>query len=220
MPIPQSLRTIQLFAELSDNALNCVAEIAIERTYTSETLIILEGDVCDAAYFVVAGEVQVYRMSPQGRHQVLVQLGPGQAFNTVPLFQSDSTNRASATAITDVTLYVVPKDDFLRAIHTCSELSMVILQDFASRLSHLTDLVEDLALRSVRGRLARFLLQQADGKHITQRWTQDDIAAHLGTVRDMIGRSLRAMVDAGWLRMDRGRIALLDRKALEEESER
>ena len=220
MSVRQTLRTIHLFAKLSDNALNCVAEIAIQRQYTSEAMLILEGDVCDAAYFIVSGEVQVYRMSPQGRHQVLVRLGPGQAFNTVPLFQSEGINHASVTALTDVTLYAVPKNDLLHAIRTCPELSMVILQDFANRLAHLTDLVEDLALRSVRGRLARFLLQQADGEHITRRWTQDDIAAHLGTVRDMVGRSLRAMVDAGWLKMERGRIVLLDREALEEESER
>lgn len=220
MPIPQSLRDIQLFADLTDSALNCIAEVVIQRTYATDTLIALEGDPCDAAYFVVSGEVQIYRMSPQGRHQVLVRLGPGQAFNTVPLFQPNGTNRASATALSDVTLYAVRRNDFLRVIRTCPELSMVVLRDFASRLTHLTDLVEDLSLRSVRGRLARFLLQQADGEHITRRWTQDDIAAHLGTVRDMVGRSLRAMVDAGWLRMERGRIVLVDRKALEEEVER
>lgn len=220
MPIPQDLQTIQLFAGLSENALRSVADIAIRRHYAANTLIILEGDVCDAAYFVISGEVQVYRISPQGRHQVLLRLGPGQAFNTVPLFQPEGTNHASATALADVTLYVAPRDGFLRAIRTCHELSMAILRDFAGRLTHLTDMVEDLALHSVRGRLARFLLQQADGEYITRRWTQDDIAAHLGTVRDMVGRSLRAMVDAGWLRMDRGRIVLLDRAALEEESER
>ena len=71
----------------------------------------------------------------------------------------------------------------------------------------------------MRGRLARFLLQQADERQITQRWTQDEIAAHLGTVRDMVGRSLRSLTDAGMIRLDRGRIVLLDRDALEIEAE-
>jgi CRP-like cAMP-binding protein len=97
------------------------------------------------------------------------------------------------------------------------ELALALLQDFAERLDHLTNLVEDLALRTVRGRLARFLLEHAkDG--VARHWTQDGIATHLGTVRDMVGRTLRAFADAGLVRMDRQRIVLLDREGLEAEA--
>ena len=219
MPRHQQLRQIQHFTKLSAPTLHCLADVIIQRTYPRGTLIVIEGDPCDAAYFVAAGVVQVYRMSSQGRRQVLARLGPGQAFNTVPPFQANSTNRASVTAFTDVTLYVLLKDDFLHAIRTCPEFSLAILQDFADRLAHLTDLVEDLALHSVRGRLARFLLQQADGQHRTQRWTQDEMATYLDTVRDMVGRTLRAMTDANLIRIERGRIVLLDRGALEKEAQ-
>lgn len=214
-----TLRNIQLFAALSESALACIAEVVTSRTYPAETLIVVEGEPCEAAYFVVEGNVEVYRMSFQGRQQVLARLGPGQAFNTVPLFQADGCNHASAISRTDVTLYALRKQDFPRALRDCPDLALVILQDFADRLAHLTDLVEDLALRSVRGRLARFLLQQADGSAVTQKWTQDEMAAYLGTVRDMIGRSLRALTDARMIRIDRGRIVLLDRAALEAEAQ-
>ena len=83
----------------------------------------------------------------------------------------------------------------------------------------LTDLVENLSLRTVRGRLARFLLERAEEDKITQRWTQEAIAAHVGTVRDMVGRTLRAFADAGLLEMDRQRIVLLDREGLVAEAE-
>ncbi len=214
-----TLRNIQLFAPLSESALACIADVVTPRMYPAETLIVVEGDICEAAYFIIEGHVEVYRMSLQGRQQVLARLGPGQAFNTVPLFQSDGRNHASAIARTDVTLYALLKGDFARALRDCPDLALVILQDFADRLAHLTNLVEDLALRSVRGRLARFLLQQADGSAVTQKWTQDEMAAHLGTVRDMIGRSLRALTDAQMIRIDRGRIVLLDRAALEAEAQ-
>ncbi len=224
MPIRQharidTLRDIQLFAALSESALACIAGVVTPRTYPAETLIVVEREPCEAAYFIIEGNVEVYRMSFQGRQQVLARLGPGQAFNTVPLFQEDGRNHASAVARTDVTLYALLKADFPRALRDCPDLALVILQDFANRLAHLTDLVEDLALRSVRGRLARFLLQQADGSAVTQKWTQDDMAAHLGTVRDVIGRSLRALTDAQMIRLDRGRIVLLDRAALEAEAQ-
>jgi CRP-like cAMP-binding protein len=92
--------------------------------------------------------------------------------------------------------------------------------------------VENLGLYSVPERLIRFLLDQAD-QHtdqasgsaagpsedtrpaVIQRWTQQDIAVHLGTVRDVIGRSLRALEDDGLIRLDRGRITLVDRGELE-----
>jgi CRP/FNR family transcriptional regulator len=220
-----ALRDIQLFAPqspyvaLSESALACIAGVVTPRTYPAETLIVVEGELCEAAYFIVEGHVEVYRMSLQGRQQVLARLGPGQAFNTVPLFQAEGRNHASVVARTDVTLYALLKEDFPRALRDCPDLALVILQDFAGRLAHLTDLVEDLALRSVRGRLARFLLQQADGTAIAHKWTQDDMAAHLGTVRDMIGRSLRALTDERMIRIDRGRIVLLDRAALEAEAQ-
>ena len=215
----QTLRNIQLFARLSETTLNGLGDVVVPRAYPAGTLIVVEGEPCEAAYFVIAGTVEVYRMSSQGRQQVLVRLGPGQTFNTAPLFQSDNPNHASVVALTDVTLYVVLKHDFLRVLRNCPELSLAILRDFADRLAHLTDLVEDLALHPVRARLARFLLQQANGTTVTQRWTQDEMAAHLGTVRDMIGRSLRALTDERMIRMDRGRIVLLDRAALEAEAQ-
>jgi len=79
--------------------------------------------------------------------------------------------------------------------------------------------VEDLSLHTVRGRLARFLLEQAETDETTRRWTQEEIAAHLGTVRDMVGRTLRAFADAGLVRMERQRIMLLDREGLEAEAQ-
>jgi CRP/FNR family transcriptional regulator len=215
-----ALRHISLFAGLSGEALARVARRAIRRTYTSGEIVIFEGDPCRAAYFIAEGQVRVYRLSPGGREQVLARLGPGQAFNTVPPFLPQGVNHATVEALAEVTLYAITCEDFRRLVGECAELGLAILQDFADRLDHLTDLVEDLSLRTVRGRLARFLLERADAGQVTRRWTQEEIAAHLGTVRDMVGRTLRAFADAGLVRMERQRIILLDREGLEAESQR
>ncbi|MBU0702502.1 MAG: Crp/Fnr family transcriptional regulator [Chloroflexi bacterium] len=223
----QTLLRISLFATLSDDTLTRVASVAIRRTYAPGETIIIEGDPCQAAYFIVEGQVRVYRLSPGGREQVLVRLGPGQAFNTVPPFQLHGLDHATVEALTPVTLYAITCDDFCRLVKECAELALVILQNFATRLDHLTNLVEDLSLRTVRGRLARFLLERAstelggtaEADTVSQRWTQEEIAAHLGTVRDMVGRALRAFADGGLVRMDRQRILLLDREGLEEEAQ-
>jgi len=236
---------MSLFTDLSDETLARTARAAYARTYAPGETVIFEGDPCRAAYFVAEGQVRVYRLSPGGREQVLVRLGPSQAFNTVPPFQPHGLNHATVEALTPVTLYAITCEDFRRLVGECPELALAILQDFASRLDHLTNLVEDLSLRTVRGRLARFLLEHtsaepsgradsaelaadsgrglgevAEADAVTRRWTQEEIAAHLGTVRDMIGRTLRAFADAGLVRMDRQRIVLLDREGLEAEARR
>jgi len=207
-----------MLSDLPDTALDCLADVAIRRTYTPDEMIFLAGEPCQTVYFIAEGSVRVYRLSSEGRKQVLALLNPGQAFNTVPPFLPEAISPSSAEAATAVTLYAVTRGDFLRLMRSCPDLAMIILQDFATRLAHLTDLVEDLALHTVRGRLARFLLDQATGNAVVRRWTQDEVAEQLGTVRDVIGRSLRAFADAGLIRVERGRIVLLDRADLEEEA--
>ena len=207
-----TLRQIALFAGLSDATLAAIAALAQRRTYDADAPILWAEGRAEAAYFVLEGQVRVYRVSREGREQVLVRLEPGQ----VPAFQDEARNPANAVALTPVALVVLLRDDFLRLILAHGDLALAVLRDFAGRLSHLTDLVEGLALHTVQVRLARFLLDQADrgtpGE--AQRWTQQDIAVHLGTVRDVVGRELRALEDAGVVRVERGRIALLDRDAL------
>jgi CRP/FNR family cyclic AMP-dependent transcriptional regulator len=121
-------------------------------------------------------------------------------------------------ALTAVTVYTISSDDLHGLVSRSPELALALLQDFANRLDHLTSLVEDLLLRTVRGRLARFLLEHVNEEGTTRRWAQDEIAAYLGTVRDMVGRTMRAFVDTGLVRMDRQRIVLLDREGLETEA--
>jgi CRP/FNR family cyclic AMP-dependent transcriptional regulator len=216
----QALRATPLLADLSPGALAELARRAARHTYEPGEIIILEGEPCRAVFFISEGQVRVYRLSPGGREQVLVQLGPAQAFNTVPPFQPNGVNHATAEAVTPVTLYAVSREDFCALVAGNAELALAILKDFATRLDHLTDLVEDLSLRTVRGRLARFLLEHAEAGEVTQRWTQEEIAAHLGTVREMVGRALRSFADAGLLRLQRQRIVLLDPAGLEAEAER
>jgi CRP/FNR family transcriptional regulator len=211
----EALRRIALFADLRQETLARIARVSIRRTYTAEETIILEGAPCQAAYFVAEGRVRVLRTGPDGREQVLSQLGPGRSFNTVPLFRPDGVNHATAQAVDQARVYAIPREDFIRLVKTSPNLALALLQDLAERLDHLTDLVEDLSLRTVRGRLARFLLQQAKADQVTRQWTQAEMAARLGTVREMIGRTLSAFADAGLIKFDRQRIELLDREGLE-----
>ncbi|HDQ74202.1 MAG TPA: Crp/Fnr family transcriptional regulator [Chloroflexi bacterium] len=214
----QRLRATSLFADLSGATLEQISRVAYERRYSPGEIIIFEGDLCQSVYFIVEGQVRVYRLASNARQQILLQLGPGETFNAVPPFRPAGGNHATVEALTDVTLYAIASDDFRRLVETCGELALVILKDFAHRLDHLTNLVEDLSLRTVRERLARFLLDRAEAGAVTRRWTQEEIAAQLGTVRDVVCRTLRAFADAELTRMERQQIVLLDRAGLEEEA--
>jgi CRP-like cAMP-binding protein len=214
------LRRIPLFAGLPQETLSRVASLLVQRTYAPDETIILEGAPCQAAYFLAQGHVRVIRTSPDGREQVLVRLGPGQSFNTVPPFQSQGANHATVRAADQVTVYAISNDDLHRLVTEHPAFALGLLRDFANRLDHLTDLVEDLSLRTVRGRLARFLLEEANAGQVTRHWTQAEIAARLGTVREMISRTLRTLADTGLIRIDRQQIVLLDREGLEAEAYR
>lgn len=211
------LRAIALFAQLSDTTIDRLATSATLRTYAPDEHILLEDEPSRAAYFIIEGHVRVYRVSAEGREQVLVRLGPGQAFNTAPLFEAGGRNRANVVALDEVACYVLRKEDLLQLAASHGDLAMALLRDFAGRLTHLIDLVEGLALHTVQERLARFLLTHADAsaqeRPVAQRWTQREIAVHLGTVRDVVGRELRALEDADIVRIGRGRITLLERIA-------
>jgi len=217
-PWPQSLRSISVFATLSDEVLRRVGELVITRSFAPGETIIYADDPCEAVYFIAEGEVKVYQLSIEGREQVLVRLGAGEMFNAVPVFCDRSVNHATAEALTPVRLYAITCDDFLRLVNGNHELALALLRDFACRLDHMAGLVEDLALRTVRVRLARFLLEHADDRNAPGRWTQAEIAAHIGTVRDMVGRILREFAEAGLVRQERQRIILLDRYGLEREA--
>jgi CRP/FNR family cyclic AMP-dependent transcriptional regulator len=95
----------------------------------------------------------------------------------------------------------------------------MMLKIFSERITHLTELAANLSLYSVRTRLARFLIEIADSPQASGGWTQDEIAAHIGTVRDVVGRLLRELESSNIILRDRQRIRLIDRQALIKQAE-
>lgn len=212
------LQTIPLLAGLPENARVALARVMSLRTCVSGELLLVGGEPCEAAYFVLEGAVRVFRDAPSGRQQILTKIGAGQPFNLVPALRNHGTNHASVQAVVPSRLLSIRSNDLLELVRCFPDLGLVLLGDLAEKLDHLTNLVETISLRSVRGRLARFLLDHSESGEVPRRWTLDDIAAQLGTVRDMVGRALRGLADSGLIDLNRDRIVLLDRPGLEAES--
>jgi CRP/FNR family transcriptional regulator len=218
----QTLSKLPLFSRLGDDALLEIASYIQERTFSPGQVIVLEGEPCQAVYFVAQGVVRTGRLSPEGREQVLAYLGPGEPFNLVPALDGGST-LATVDAVTDTTLYTISCGRLREIMRDHHGVALAVMERLGAEVRRLSDMVEDLALHTVHTRLARFLLTHAsvelggvvDGTQPSERWTQEEIAAQIGTVRDVVGRALRTFADDGLIRRERGRLAVVDRARLE-----
>jgi CRP-like cAMP-binding protein len=216
---PELLRRVPYFTGLSDDILAALAAVTIQRQFARGQLIFMEGEPCAGLYIVAAGEVKVFKLSPQGREQVIRQFGPGGTFNEVPALDG-GLNPASTAAVTDATVCVITRDDIKRLAQAYPTLAWALIESTARHARHLVMMVEDLSLRSVKARLARLLLVEAQGSASageidrSQMITQAEMAARLGTVREMIGRVLRDLADEGLIVLDRHRIVIKNQEAL------
>jgi len=214
----QELRDLAFFSKLSDDTLARLAYSAHKRNFTPDQVIALEGEPCQALYVVSKGLVRSRRMSLEGREQVLAYYGAGQALDLVPAIDGGHSH-ATIDAVSDVALYAIPCSRFREMLRSHPDLANAALSQLAADTRRLSDLAENLALHTVRTRLARFLLSQVSEAPVHRQWTQEDIAAHIGTVREMVGRTLRSFAAAGIIRRERGRIVILDRPALQREAD-
>lgn len=221
IPTTALLRRVSFCAGLPDQILADLEAIALPLRRPAGVTIQLEGDPAEAMYLVAEGRVKISRLSAGGREQVLYVLSIGGHFNTVPIFDGGPCP-ANAEALSDVALLALPREQLLSVVDAHPPLARALLREFTGRLRHLVDLVDTLALHTVQGRLAGLLLDQAaaaERGEFVVPLTQAEMASRLGTVREMVSRTLRSFETLGLIRMERGTIALLDRQGLEEQRE-
>ena len=211
------LRSLPYFASLDPEETDRVEGEVTERSFAKGEMLFLEGDICLGLYAVKSGLVRVFKSSPEGREQVLLVAKSGDSFNDIPVFDG-GPNPASASALGPSTVFIIPSETVLSLVDTCQP-ALAIIGIFASRLRHLATLVGDLSFRNVISRLARVLLEVAvvDGESSEPpRLTQDEMAAMVGSVRDVIGRALRHLEREEALRIERGRIVVQNPQKLKE----
>jgi CRP-like cAMP-binding protein len=210
------LQRVSFCSHLPESTVQALATIAYPRSYPSGAVIVLAGEPPQAMYTIVAGRVKLVRIALNGREQIVNVMGAGQHFNTVPIFDHGPCP-VNVQAITDVDLLVLPIDDMRRLVVEHPPLAMALLREFAGRLRHMVNLIDNIALHSVQGRLAQLLLNRAiasEQGEVVAPLTQAEMAAMIGTVREMVSRTLHQFEAQGLIRIERGAIAICDREGL------
>ncbi len=185
--------------------------------YERGTFIIHRSDEDIPVLFVLKGLLEILRTAENGREQVIGLAKAGEGINLIPALLEEKGNRATVRAVSTSEVLKIQPDDFNKLISKYPDFSKAVILFLARRLAQMTDLAERLALTPVRARLARFLIQQADNS-ITTSWTQEDIARQIGSVRDVVGRTLRTFEINGLITLHRNRIILVDKAGLIQET--
>ena len=206
------IRAAHLFARLPEETVEALRTIAVLQTYPAKALVFLEGDPSTGMYVVSNGQVKICRVSLSGREQIMTLVTPGQHFNIVPVFDG-GLSPANAETMTPAQVLWFPADALRQRVTNHPALTLALLRECCGHLRRLVNLVDDLTLHTVQGRLARLLAQAASSDSKTPL-TQAEMAAQLGTVREMVGRSLKTFEALGLIEVQRGVIRVIDERGL------
>jgi CRP/FNR family transcriptional regulator len=209
----------KLFSNLSGEALKKLVAFSRFVNFSDGQLIFAQGDDHTPVYYVTLGAVRVFRVNSEGREQTLSYINPGEAFNIPTVFFDEPLAPACAAAFGDSELLSISQHDFSTLSSENPEIALAVLKDLSQRLQHMTNLVHNVSLRTVRGRLAHFLLSQAKSNTSSTNWTQEQIAAQIGTSREVVSRAFRSLIRDGLIISQRQQITIPDPKALEMESD-
>ncbi len=217
MPLEQ-LKAVPYFQNLDARVLARIQASAFEVRLEKGQILFTEGEPAQAMYVVRSGQVKISMLSPDGREQVLRIAGPGDCFNEVPIFD-EGPNPANAQAVEASALWGIRRTDMRLLVEEHPAIAVGFLKAFAGKLRYFTRKVEDLSFRSVTSRVAKLLLEIAEddgrgGLRLRQQFTQQEMAAVVGTAREMIGRAFKVLEKEGAIRIDRHRVIIVSRTAL------
>ena len=220
-PIPagaeQALAQISYLGSMPSAERTALARVCEIRTVPRGRSLFAEGDPAQGIFLIVSGRIKLVRASREGREQVLHEEGPGVTLAEVPVFDGGGYV-GSAVAVEDARVLCVPKRALLRALDKCPGSALEVIRILAGRLRTLAGVVEDLSLRGVTERVAAYLLRKmalAGSHSFRLPETRDELAAHVGTVREQAARALSQLRAAGAIEVRGRNVHVVDRDRLQ-----
>ncbi|MEN8246011.1 MAG: Crp/Fnr family transcriptional regulator [Thermodesulfobacteriota bacterium] len=211
-----------LFRNLPEDDLKRIKHIAKDKFYNKGQTVFSEGDDGNGFFVVAAGKVKIYKVSLEGKEQILHIYGPGNPFGEVPVFSGEQFP-ANAQTLLKSHLLFFPRTAFTELIANNPSLCLNMLAVLSMRLRQFTLQVENLSLKEVPGRLASYLLylaqEQASDVTVSLPISKGQLASLLGTIPETLSRILSKMGNSGLIEVSGGQIMLLDPVGLEELAE-
>jgi len=210
------LRTSSLFAALPGQVLRELVKHAEMRTFEAGEHVFIQDTAAHGFYIVDLGQVRIYRLSPDGREQVLHLFGPGEACGEVPVFQG-GTYPATASATTVARLLYIEGRHFTAIAHQHPEMLLKMLAALSIRLRQFVGLIDDLSLKEVSARIAKVLLDTSSQYRSTcfeLPTTKILLAARVGTAPETLSRTLKKMQKKQMIDVSGRSITIINRDAL------
>jgi CRP/FNR family transcriptional regulator len=212
------LSMVPFFDGLPESQLAQVGGIAVIREVSKGTVVFSEGDEGDGFYVLASGRIKIFKLSPDGKEQILHIFGPGEPFGEVALF-SGKHFPAGAQTLESARILFFPREAFISLIKSNPELALNMLAVLSVRLRIFTRMVENLSLKEVPGRIAAYILYLSDrfdgASTLELDITKSQLAALLGTIPETLSRILGRMSSRGLISIDGASIQILDREELE-----
>ena len=215
------LATVPLFSGIDRTELQRFADMTRERFYPRGSVILFENDPGDSLFVVRQGRVKVVLIGEDGREVILGVLGVSDHFGELSLID-DRPRSAHVIAMDDSHLLLLRREDFRKRVEASPAVAWALLGELSRRLRRADEKIGGLVLLDVPGRIARLLLDLADesgGSTIEKRLTHQTIAQMIGASRETVSRAMKDFQEANWVSIERRRITLADRPALEQRAQ-
>jgi CRP/FNR family transcriptional regulator, cyclic AMP receptor protein len=220
------LKRVSIFSSLSEQEFAFLTSHLLQRKYSSGELIFSEGDVCIGLYVVQSGNVRIFKSSAGGREQVLSIDGPGSSIAELPVFDGGNYP-ASAQAVSDCTLLFFSRQDFQTLCTQHPDVALKVLKVVGARLRRLVGIIEELSFSTVRHRLIALLVRlgktggvrndNRDRISLILPSNNSELAAQIGTVRELVSRNLSRLQAEGLIEVDNRKLEIPSLKRLEAE---
>ena len=202
------------FAGLPAHIVKVVATRVVVRAYERGALVYMEEEPSHGLYLVASGCIRVFKAADDGREQDLHHIGPGQSFSDAAAFDGNSTI-ANAQAMEPSVVLLIRREALLDLIREYPEIGVAVIGVLAARLREVSGLAGDLGLRRVTPRVAGVVLRLAGMEPVATLPARHELAAMIGTVREVASRALRHLEAAGLVRLEGRRARILDRAGLQ-----
>ncbi len=202
------LRTVPIFAELTDDDIASLARLTTRRRYPKDTVVFFENEEGDSFFMILDGRIKVTILGDDGREIILSLLGAGDFFGEMALLDNEPRS-ATAIAVEETELLILNRADF-QGVATKRTITAALIKVLTARLRRANHQISTLALLDVYGRVARVILDMAreegkrlkDGRIAFRRATHQEIANRIGTTRETVTRMLKDLERQGLIQVE------------------